>query len=302
MDNQKEFFGLPLPERLMQTQELKGSAAFYDLYKDSIETAEAVFKENGSYIEDLKSKYDALAKTTEENSAELERRDMIERSVGDIANSNRIVLSALGAYGDAAKMIMTIEQGGFAPNYILQRKFELVKQNTDFNILLTTLTNYMQVIINALEEELGETKRQTLDDSVANEEALAASHMEQLSIYQSWLQRTYEVNSMIEQRLIFIEALLRSLKGDLTNLQVHKMEQYVQARKQAIANQRYKKTLEDVRDYDDLEGQYRHQYDEDGNLIETVQGGEGGNKRGIAVAATLLGIVIIAIAIYILVK
>lgn len=302
MDNQKEFFGLPLPERLMQTQELKGSAAFYDLYKDSIETAEAVFKENGSYIEDLKSKYDALAKTTEENSAELERRDMIERSVGDIANSNRIVLSALGAYGDAAKMIMTIEQGGFAPNYILQRKFELVKQNTDFNILLTTLTNYMQVIINALEEELGETKRQTLDDSVPNEEALAASHMEQLSIYQSWLQRTYEVNSMIEQRLIFIEALLRSLKGDLTNLQVHKMEQDVQARKQAIANQRYKKTLEDVRDYDDLEGQYRHQYDEEGNLIETVQGGKGGNKRGIAVAATLLGIVIIAIAIYIFVK
>ncbi len=302
MDNQKEFFGLPLPERLMQTQELKGSAAFYELYKDSIETAETVFKENGAYIEDLKSKYDALAKATEETSNELEQRNMIERSVGDITNSNRIVLSALGAYGDAAKMIMTLEEGGFAQNYILQRKVELIKQNNDFNILLTTLTNYMQVIISALEEELGERKPSESANEDDAEGANEATHIEQLSIYQSWLQRTYEVNSMIEQRLIFIEALLRALKGDLTNLQVHKMEQDVQARKQAIANQRYKKTLEDVRDYDDLEGQYRHQYDEDGNLIETVQGGEGGNKRGITVAATLLGIVIIAIAIYLLVK
>ena len=33
MENQNDFFGLPLPERLMQTQQLKGSEAFYELKK-----------------------------------------------------------------------------------------------------------------------------------------------------------------------------------------------------------------------------------------------------------------------------
>ncbi|WP_298704035.1 hypothetical protein [uncultured Veillonella sp.] len=309
MDNQNEFFGLPLPERLMQTQELKGSGAFYELYKDSVETAETVFKENGAYIEELKAKLDECQAEVAHDANESERRQMIDRSVSDIAHSNSLVLTALNAYGDAANKIKVLEEGGFAQNYILQRKIDLVKQNTDFNILLTTLTNYMQIIINALESELAVTDSDTVAVQPGGAEGEAqqtaseeAKHVEQLSIYQSWLQQTYKVNTIIERRFIFIEALLRALKVDLTNLQVHKMEQDVQERKQAIANQRYKKTLEDVRDYDDLEGQYRHQYDEDGNLIETVQGGEGGNKRGIMVAATLLGLVIIAMAIYILVK
>lgn len=315
MENQNEFFGLPLPERLMQTQQLKGSAAFYELYKSSIKTAQDVFKENGAYIEELKAKYDALPAGENMTDAEMERNDMINRGVSDITNSNRVVMSALGAYGDAAGMIEVLEKGGFVENYIMGRKHELIKENNEFNLLLTTLSHYMQVIINTLAEEVkrgqasengagvsGHEAEEAPQDASTQRLEEQASYGEQLAIYQSWLQRTFEINSALEKRLIFIEGLLRVLKKDLTNLQVHQMEQQAADRRRAIAEQRYKKTLEDVKDYDDLEGQYRHHYDEEGNLVETVEGGEGGNKRGIMVSVILLGIVLIGIIIYIMLK
>ena len=282
----------------------------------------------------MKAKYDALHSSEELSELAAERKDMIERGVSDIANSNRIVLSALGAYGDASHMIETLEKGGFVANYINQRKIELIKQNGEFNLLLTTLSQYMQVIIETLVAELGmgqngapsndgdgavaangdvvasdgsqadgSTDAELSEEEVLRREAQKqAAHGEQLAIYQSWLQRTFEVNSVLEKRLIFIEGLLRALKVDVTNLQVHQMEQQAADRRRAIAEQRYKKTIEDVKDYEDLEGQYRHHYDEEGNLVETVEGGQGGNKRGIMVSAILLGIVLIGIIVYIFLK
>ena len=75
--------------------------------------------------------------------------------------------------------------------------------------------------------------------------------------------------------------ILESLKKDLTTLQVSKMEQDVQERARQVAARRYKAKVEDVTDYDDLEGQYRNRYDEDGNLIGVDEGGTGGRQRGV---------------------
>ena len=58
--------------------------------------------------------------------------------------------------------------------------------------------------------------------------------------------------------------------------------------------------MEDVTDYDDLEGQYRNRYDEDGNLIGVDEGGTGGNRRGWQVVIVMAAIVLAVIAYFVL--
>ena len=122
----------------------------------------------------------------------------------------------------------------------------------------------------------------------------------QMALYQSWLQHAFEVNKILEGRLVFISGLLESLKKDLTTLQVSKMEQDVQERARQVAARRYKAKVEDVTDYDDLEGQYRNRYDEDGNLIGVDEGGTGGNRRGWQVVIVMAAIVLAVIAYFVL--
>ena len=168
-------------------------------------------------------------------------------------------------------------------------------QSGDLTKLLVEFSRYAQTFLDALANE-SKTASLIKTEGTAGD----ANHKVLKVAYQSWLQRSFDVNKILEGRLVFISGLLESLKKDLTTLQVSQMELDVQERARQVAARRYKKQVEDVRDYDDLEGQYRNRYDEDGNLIGVDEGGEGGNRRGWQVVIVFAVIVLAVIAYFVL--
>ena len=179
----------------------------------------------------------------------------------EVANTTRIVNSTLGAYADAAMSIQKLEKGNFTPQYIMHRKEELGMQSGDLTKLLVEFSRYAQTFLDALANE-SKTASLIKTEGTAGD----ANHKVLKVAYQSWLQRSFDVNQNSGRASRIHQRPLESLKKDLTTLQVSQMELDVQERARQVAARRYKKQVEDVRDYDDLEGQYRNRYDEDGKF------------------------------------
>jgi len=298
--NAANFTGLPSLEALWQAQQERGSDGFYAVYGEATDTAQVIIQGN---LDLLKAQMEQVTAITESLTGEAEaivqlkeRSAFLEKTLAEISNTTRIVNSTLGAYGDAAKMVQTLEKGGFSQDYIVHRKEELGLQNKEINTLLIEFSRYAQTLLDALNNETKTGQRLQ-----ANETVNDVNHSVLMALYQSWLERSYAVNKLLEARLVFISGLLESLRKDLTSLQVHRMELDVQERARQVAARRYKAKVEDVTDYDDLEGQYRHRYDEEGNLIGIEEGGEGGNRRGWQVVI-ISAIILIAIIAYFVLK
>lgn len=298
--NAANFTGLPSLEALWQVQQQQGSDGFYAVYGEATDTAQTVIQGNLDLLKaqfsQLQAGSEALSEETNQVTQWQERREFLQKTLDEISNTTRIVNSTLGAYGDAAKMVQTLEKGGFTQEYIVHRKEELGTQNKELNTLLIEFSRYAQALLDALNNETKTAQRLAAKETVTD-----VNHGVLMALYQSWLERSFAVNKLLEARLVFISGLLESLRKDLTTLQVHKMEQDVQERARQVAARRYKAKVEDVTDYDDLEGQYRHRYDENGNLIGVEEGGQGGNRRGWQVVI-ISAIIVIAIITYFVMK
>ncbi|WP_276771352.1 hypothetical protein [Veillonella seminalis] len=297
--NLANFTGMPSLETLWQEQRTKGSDGFYSMYITAAKTAQTIIQNNLDLLmQQAGSLNVAVAEFVEADTAVdqlKERWGFLQKTLEEVANTTRIVKTTLGAYADAAVSVQKLEAGGFTEQYILHRKEELGMQNGDLTKLLVEFSRYAQTLLDAL---ISESKTADLIKKQGN--AGDANHKVQIALYQSWLQHAFEVNKILEGRLVFISGLLESLKKDLTTLQVSKMEQDVQERARQVAARRYKAKVEDVTDYDDLEGQYRNRYDEDGNLIGVDEGGTGGNRRGWQVVIVMAAIVLAVIAYFVL--
>ncbi|SUP44937.1 hypothetical protein [Veillonella criceti] len=297
--NATNFTGLPSLEALWQVQQQQGSDGFYGVYGEATDTAQTVIQGNldllTAQINQLKELVEPFDDADTLVNQLRERVTFLDKTLGEISNTTRIVNSTLGAYGDASKMVQTLEKGGFAQDYIVHRKEELGLQNKELNTLLIEFSRYAQTLLDALNNETKTAQRLQAEEAITD-----VNHSVLMALYQSWLERSFAVNKLLEARLVFISGLLESLRKDLTSLQVHKMEQDVQERARQVAARRYKAKVEDVTDYDDLEGQYRHRYDEEGNLIGIEEGGQGGNRRGWQVVIVSAIIVAAIIAYFVL--
>ena len=293
------FSGMPSLETLWQVQQNEGSDGFYRTYIEAAKTAQTIIHNNLALLQQqaavLAEAVAALDMQVAVAAELKERNDFLQKTLEEVANTTRIVNSTLGAYADAAMSIQKLEKGNFTPQYIMHRKEELGMQSGDLTKLLVEFSRYAQTFLDALANE-SKTASLIKTEGTAGD----ANHKVLKVAYQSWLQRSFDVNKILEGRLVFISGLLESLKKDLTTLQVSQMELDVQERARQVAARRYKKQVEDVRDYDDLEGQYRNRYDEDGNLIGVDEGGEGGNRRGWQVVIVFAVIVLAVIAYFVL--
>lgn len=298
-DAAANFSGMPTLETLWQAQQAGGSEAFYDTYTEAAATAQQIIQNNLTLLEQQAGVLGSAVADLDVNIAGVgelkERNDFLQKTLGEVANTTRIVKSTLGAYADAAHSIQKLESGNFSEQYILHRKEELGLQSNDLTKLLVEFSRYAQTLLDSL---INESKTANLVKTQGN--VGDANHKVLTALYQSWLQRSFDVNKILEGRLVFISGLLESLKKDLTTLQVSKMEMDVQERARQVAARRYKAKVEDVTDYDDLEGQYRNRYDDDGNLIGVDEGGAGGNRRGWQVVIIMAVIVLAVIAYFVL--
>ena len=95
---------------------------------------------------------------------------------------------------------------------------------------------------------------------------------------------------------------LEGLREDVMKVQVHSVANDVEERRQRLQELRQQAKVEDVTDYADLEGQYRHTYDEEGNHVGTEEGGDGGNRKSLTALLVVTVLVMIIFAAYVYMK
>lgn len=219
----------------------------------------------------------------------IERKSILEQAYNDFNQSAENLISALNAYQEAGQMIVTLEEGDGDTTYVNHRKEELLSQNNYFNDLFYKLDYYISRVDKDLQEEYNVIKSEA---KIGNEEV----QLQMLNSYNRLLESNIEINKGLIDRLMYIAPIVEHVREDIMKMKVRHADEDVARRKRLLEEKRNKNVLEDVTDYEDLEGQYRHKYNEEGELVATEEGGDGSNRNGII---TILVITAIVIAIFV---
>ena len=252
-------------------------------------------------IQGLVQGYEALFVELEEKgqSESLEeRRHMVSDSIGEYTNVTDTVCTVLDIYIDMANMIQQMETSGGNPAYLLHRKQELLEQNVELNKIFDRLDYYISTVVEMLSKETEFAKSVVASGTSASEEDIV--HM--LLLHRTALSSCVEINKALVERLQLMVPRLEGLREDVMKVQVHSVASDVEERRKRLQELRQQAKIEDVMDYTDLEGQYRHAYDEEGNHIGTQEGGDGGNRKSLTAILVVTAIVIAIFAAYVYMK
>lgn len=252
-------------------------------------------------IQGLVQGYEALfveLEKKEQSESLEERRHMVSDSIGEYTNVTDTVCTVLDIYIDMANMIQQMETSGGNPAYLLHRKQELLEQNVELNKIFDRLDYYISTVVEMLSKETEFAKSVVAGGTSASEEDIV--HM--LLLHQTALSSCVEINKALVERLQLMVPRLEGLREDVMKVQVHSVASDVEERRKRLQELRQQAKIEDVMDYTDLEGQYRHAYDEEGNHIGTQEGGDGGNRKSLTAILVVTAIVIAIFAAYVYMK
>ena len=286
----------------VDTQELPlEGVQFISQYKEELLDGKQDILAIRSEIEEEIQGYEALL--VEVKDKELlpnieERQTLVHESLKEYGNVTDTVCSVLDTYIDMANMVQQIENAGGSEAYVWHRKHELLEQNVELNRIFDHVDYYISTIVDMLAQEIAYTK-QVLEGTAHGDESDA---VQLLFFHQTVLSKCVEINKLLLERLQMMVPRLEGLREDVMKVQVHSVANDVEERRQRLQELRQQAKAEDVTDYADLEGQYRHTYDEEGNHVGTEEGGDGGNRKSLTALLVVTALVIIIFAAYVYMK
>lgn len=227
-----------------------------------------------------------------------ERQTLVHEALKEYGNVTHTVCSVLDTYIDMANMVKQIESAGGSEAYVWHRKHELLEQNAELNRIFDHVDYYISTIVDMLAQEIAYTK-QVLEGTAHTDEA---DTVQLLFFHQTVLSKCVEINKLLLERLQLMVPRLDGLREDVMKVQVHSVANDVEERRQRLQELRQQAKVEDVTDYADLEGQYRHTYDEEGNHVGTEEGGDGGNRKSLTAILVVAALVMIVFAAYVYMK
>lgn len=227
-----------------------------------------------------------------------ERRHMVLDSIREYKNVTDTICTVLDTYVDMGNMIQQMETSGGNPAYLLHRKQELLEQNVALNTIFDRVDYYISTVVDMLAKETDFAKAVLVGTTTVSEEET----VQILFLHQTALSSCVDINKMLVERLQLMVPRLEGLREDVMKVQVHSVANDVEERRKQLQELRQQAKVEDVMDYADLEGQYRHAYDEEGNHIGTHEGGDGGNRKSLAAILVVAAIVIAIFAAYVYMK
>ena len=227
-----------------------------------------------------------------------ERRHMVLDGIREYENVTSTICTVLDTYVDMANMIQQMETSGGNPAYLFHRKHELLEQNVELNKIFDRVDYYISIVVDMLAKET-ELAKAVVEGApgVSEEETVQI-----LFLHQTALSSCVEINKALVERLQIMVPRLEGLREDVMKVQVHSVANDVEERRKRLQELRQQAKVEDVTDYADLEGQYRHNYDEEGNHIGTEEGGDGGNRKSLTAILVVTAIVIAIFAAYVYIK
>ena len=211
---------------------------------------------------------------------------MVWDNIREYKNLTATFCTFLDTYIDMANMIHQMETSGGNPAYLLHRKQELLEQNVELNKIFDRVDYYISTVVDMLAKETDVVKAMLESKHTVSEEETV--HI--LFLHQTALSTCVDINKLLVERLQLMVPRLEGLREDVMKVQVHSVTNDVEERRKRL------------QDYVDLEGQYRHAYDEEGNHIGTQEGGDGGNRKSLTAILVVTAIVIAIFAAYVYMK
>lgn len=227
-----------------------------------------------------------------------EHHGMVSDNIREYKNVTATICTVLDTYIDMANMIHQMETSGGNPAYLLHRKQELLEQNVELNKIFDRVDYYISTVVDMLAKETDVVKAMLESKHTVSEEETV--HI--LFLHQTALSTCVDINKLLVERLQLMVPRLEGLREDVMKVQVHSVANDVEERRKRLQELRQQAKIEDVTDYTDLEGQYRHAYDEEGNHIGTQEGGDGGNRKSLTAILVVTAIVIAIFAAYVYMK
>ena len=275
---------------------------FISQYKEELVDGKQDILAIRSEIEEEIQGYEALLVEVEQKGllvAMEERRGLLHDAMKEYANVTDTICSLIDTYIDMGNMIQQIEDRNGNPAYVWHSKQDLLAQNVELNRIFDYVDYYISAIVDMLLHEK-EYANRVLEEQI---EASSEEDMTQVLLFhQMILTKCVEINKLLLERLQMMVPRLEGLREDVMKVQVHSVANDVEERRQRLQELRQQAKVEDVTDYADLEGQYRHTYDEEGNHVGTKEGGDGGNRKSLTALLVVTALVIIIFAAYVYMK
>ncbi len=275
---------------------------FISQYKEELVDGKQDILAIRSEIEEEIQGYEALLVEVEQKgllAAMEETRGLLHDAMKEYGNVTDTICSLIDAYIDMGNMIQQIEDRNGNPAYVWNSKQDLLAQNVELNRIFDHVDYYISAIVDMLSHEK-EYANRVLEEQI---EVRSEEDMTQVLLFhQMILTKCVEINKMLVERLQMMVPHIDRIREDMMKLQVHHAANEVEERRQRLQELRQQAKVEDVTDYADLEGQYRHTYDEEGNHVGTEEGGDGGNRKSLTALLVVTALVIIIFAAYVYMK
>lgn len=275
---------------------------FISQYKEELVDGKQDILAICSEIEEKIQGYEALLVEVEQKgllAAMEERRGLLHDAMKEYANVTDTICSLIDTYIDMGNMIQQIEDRNGNPAYVWHSKQDLLAQNVELNRIFDYVDYYISAIVDMLLHER-EYANRVLEEQI---EASSEEDMTQVLLFhQMILTKCVEINKMLIERLQMMVPHIDRIREDMMKLQVHHATNEVEERRKRLQELRNQEQVEDVMDYADLEGQYRHTYDEEGNHVGTEEGGDGGNRKSLTAILVVAALVMIVFAAYVYMK
>lgn len=275
---------------------------FISQYKEELVDGKQDILAIRSEIEEEIQGYEALLVEVEQKgllAAMEERRGLLHDAMKEYGNVTDTICSLIDTYIDMGNMIQQIENRNGNPAYVWHSKQDLLAQNVELNRIFDYVDYYISAIVDMLLHEK-EYANRVLEEKI---EASSEEDMTQVLLFhQMILTKCVEINKMLIERLQMMVPHIDRIREDMMKLQVHHATNEVEERRKRLQELRNQEQVEDVMDYADLEGQYRHTYDEEGNHVGTEEGGDGGNRKSLTAILVVAALVMIVFAAYVYMK
>ena len=275
---------------------------FISQYKEELVDGKQDILAIRSEIEEEIQGYEALLVEVEQKgllAAMEERRGLLHDAMKEYGNVTDTICSLIDTYIDMGNMIQQIEDRNGNPAYVWHSKQDLLAQNVELNRIFDYVDYYISAIVDMLLHEK-EYANRVLEEQI---ETSSEEDMTQVLLFhQMILTKCVEINKMLIERLQMMVPHIDRIREDMMKLQVHHATNEVEERRKRLQELRNQEQVEDVMDYADLEGQYRHTYDEEGNHVGTEEGGDGGNRKSLTAILVVAALVMIVFAAYVYMK
>jgi len=268
---------------------------FYSIYDTALSTTmrslSAIAEESKERYTDVSEKMaNALTSKAQifddKTITQLQERQEMTKYIGeDMAAISDMFSSILCSYLEMSKMVKELQDGNIKTDYILHQQGQLLEQNEGFNKLIIAVNQHVVRLFGVFDEE-----EQQINTVIETGTLTDQTFINKL--YNDLLTARTIINDQIKKRMIFIDGIMKSLREDVAKLQMQRLEEEAAERRNALKQQKMHQMIEDVCDYEDLEGNRRNIYDEEGNLIEVDEGGDGSNRKAIMTILTLIALVV----------